>query len=375
MASLVALDLPLGRRFVEELRQIWQDGDAALPVDQRLPPPAQRQLVDRLAPAAVVDGTGRAPRPDGRPVEAGDAVVVATSGSSGEPKGVVLTHQALAAHAEAVHRRLHVDPAADRWLACLPPAHVGGLGVVIRAVLTGTPLDLLPTFEAEAVAGWAVQHRGHGLTSLVVTALDRIDPSPLRWVVLGGSGDPAATSRPANVVHTYGLSESGGGVVYEGRPLDGIEVRTVDGQIQLRGAALLRAYRDGTDPKDAEGWLPTGDLGAVDPGTGCLSVDGRAGELIVTGGENVWPAQVEPVLAAHPSVAEVAVTGRDDPEWGQRVVAWVVVRDGAATPSLADLRAVAKAELPAHAAPREVVVVDALPRTALGKVRRSRLTG
>ncbi len=176
-----------------------------------------------------------------------------------------------------------------------------------------------------------------------------------------------------NVVHTYGLTESGGGVVYDGLPLDGVEVRVVDGQVQLRGAPLLRAYRDGTDPRSPDGWLATGDLGCIEPGTGRLSVVGRAGDLIVTGGENVWPTEVEAALAAHPDIEAVAVAGRDDPEWGQRVVAWIVPVAGADAPSLPELRAWAKEQLPAHAVPRELCVVPALPRTALGKVRRTEL--
>ncbi len=365
----MALDLAPGPGFVAALRRIWDDGDAVLPVDQRLPPPARQELLAAMAPEVVVgpdDERGRRwAGGEARPVEDGDALVVATSGSTGTAKGVVLTHAAVAAHAAAVHARLAVDPQQDRWLACLPLAHVGGLGVVTRAVVTATPLEVHPRFDPVAVAA-----AGATLVALVPSALDRLVPtavSRFRRVVLGGSADPGP--RPANVVRTYGLTESGGGVVYDGRPLDGVEVRSVDGEIELRGPMLLRAYRDGRVPLASDGWLPTGDLGTVGP-DGTVTVHGRRAELIVTGGDNVWPAAVEAVLSAHPAVSEVAVAGRADPEWGQRVVAFVVPRLPRHPPDLADLRAAVKERLPAHAAPRELVLVDRLARTTLGKVRR-----
>ena len=135
---------------------------------------------------------------------------------------------------------------------------------------------------------------------------------------------------------------------------------------------LLRAYRDGTDPKDADGWLPTGDLG--DLVDGALHVHGRRGDLIITGGENVWPTAVERALLTHPSVAEAAVVGRPDPEWGQRVVAVVVPYDPGAPPMLEELRDHVRQTLPAHAAPTVLQVVLTLPRTASGKVRRADLS-
>ena len=369
MPDLVAIDLPGGPAFVAALRKVWDAGDAALPVDQRLPEPARRHLFERLGPHEVIgpDGARTATGTGGEPVEPGDALVVATSGTTGEPRGVVLSHAAVEAHARGVHEVLSVDAAADRWLACLPLAHVGGLGVVTRALVTGTPLDVLPGFDLAAVR--AAADRGATLVSLVPTALDRVGAERFRWVVLGGSADPV--DRPANVVRTYGLTETGGGVVYDpGGPLPGVEVRVVGGEIELRGPMLLRAYRSGEDPRSADGWLATGDLGELDP-DGRLRVFGRRGDLIVTGGENVWPEAVEAVLRTHPAVDEVAVAGRPDPEWGARVVAYVVPADAA--PELDELRAHVKASLPAFAAPRELVLVGSLPRTALGKVRRSAL--
>jgi o-succinylbenzoate---CoA ligase len=134
---------------------------------------------------------------------------------------------------------------------------------------------------------------------------------------------------------------------------------------------LLRAYRDGTDPRDADGWFPTGDAGVWDVAEGRLRVFGRVGDVIVTGGEKVWPAAVERVLGTHATVAAVAVVGQPDAEWGHRVVAVVVPQDPGRPPELAVLREAVKAELPGYAAPRELRVVDSLPTTGLGKVARA----
>jgi O-succinylbenzoic acid--CoA ligase len=263
----------------------------------------------------------------------------------------------------ATSRRLAVDPARDHWLACLPLAHVGGLSVVTRALVTGTPLTVLRGFDADAV-----QRSEATLVSLVATALGRIDPGRFRVIVLGGAAPPA--DLPANAVTTYGMTETGSGVVYDGLPLDGVEVRIDDGgQILLRGPMLLRCYRSGENPKDGGGWFPTGDAGRIDR-DGRLHVAGRMADLIITGGENVWPDPVEAALRTHPAVADVAVAGRPDPEWGERVVAFVVPATGAPVPALDGLRAAVKETLPAYCAPKELVLVEALPRTALGKIQK-----
>ncbi len=369
MPRLVAVVAEGRAGFVEALQRAWDAGDAVAPVDPRLPPPAAEALLDALAPSVVVGPDGVAsPRRGGRPVDEGDALVVATSGTTGAPRGVVLAAQAVRAAALATSAALAVDPQRDRWLACLPLAHVGGLSVVTRALLTGTPVTVLPRADPAAVSAEA--RSGATLVSLVPTLLGRVDVSMFRRVLLGGAAPPA--ERPANVVATYGMTETGGGVVYDGRPLAGVEVRMVDGELHVRGPMLLRCYRDGTDPKDADGWLATGDGGEVGAG-GEVRVAGRLADVVVSGGEKVWPAPVEATLAGHEGVAEVAVAGRPDPEWGQRVVAFVVPARPGAPPSLESLRAWVKQRLPAYAAPRELVVVEALPRTALGKLRRAEL--
>lgn len=377
MTRLIALDLAGGPGFVRALRQAWDDGDAVLPVDPRLPTPARRALLEAAAPHRIItdaDLDGSSFRPDAPHLADGDALVIASSGTTGAPKLVVHTRRGLAAHASAVHQHLSVDRHRDRWLACLPLAHIGGLGVVARAVLDDVPVDVLPAFDAAAVSA-APEQRGSTLTSLVPTALDRTDCAGYRWVVLGGSGDPSI--RASNVVRTYGLTETGGGVVYDQVPLPGVWIRVDDdGRIAVSGPTLARGLRgpDGTvTPLVTDhGWLDTGDLGRWD-GEGSshrLVVDGRSDDLIVTGGENVWPQPVEAVLEAHPSVVEAAVFGRADGAWGARVVAAVVAADPTRPPNLDQLRGFVKDHLPAYCAPRELEVVDVLPRTAIGKLRR-----
>jgi O-succinylbenzoic acid--CoA ligase len=365
MNELVALDLPGGPAFVTALRRVWDRGDAALPIDARLPSPARARVLASVAPARIVDGTGEHRLSGGRPVEPGDALVMATSGTSGDPKGVVLTHDAVAASAEATSRRLAVDTEEDHWLACLPVAHVGGMAVVARALHTGTRLTVLPGFDPAEV-----RDAGATLVSLVPTLLARVDSSSFRVIVLGGSRPP--TDPPANAVITYGMTETGSGCVYDGVPLDGVDIDVAcDGEIRIRASLLLRAYRDGSDPRDASGWFATGDLGEWRGDR--LVVHGRRGDLIITGGENVWPEPVEAVLAIHPGVADVAIGGQSDPEWGERVVAYVVPSDPKDPPALAALRDHARATLPAWCAPRQVVYLTSIPRSPLGKVRRTEL--
>ena len=193
--------------FVDALRAVWDTGDAAAPLDPRLPAAARLAMLGALRPTRIVGSDGEQHAlPDGIPVDDGDALVVATSGTSGQPRGVVLTHEAVSASALATSERLGVDPERHSWLACLPLAHIGGLAVVTRALVTGTPLTVLPGFEAETVEQVGRSGRATHV-SLVATALRRVDPSVFTCVVLGGSKAPDGL--PLNVVTTYGMTESG----------------------------------------------------------------------------------------------------------------------------------------------------------------------
>jgi O-succinylbenzoic acid--CoA ligase len=384
--ELVALALG-GDRFVDALRRTWDAGDAVLPIDPRAPRAHTERLLAALAPGAVIDDDGvRRARPGGVPVLDGDAVVIASSGTTGMPKGAVHTHDGIAAAAritaDGCARHLAAIGAAPveevRWLACLPLAHVGGFSVVTRALLGGSTLEVHDGADAGRIDDAA--RRGATHVSLVPTLLGRVDASLWSVILLGGSTVPP--DRPARSIATYGMTETFGGVVYDGYALDGVEVRVADdGVVELRTPTSLRAYRHGpdgaadptgADPRTADGWYRTGDLGRSDP-DGRLWIEGRADDLIISGGTNVWPAPVEDVLRTDPLVADVAVVGRPDPEWGQRVVAHVVPSDPADPPRLDDLRSLVRQHLPVAAAPKEIVLTDVLPRTSLGKIARHEL--
>ena len=366
-----------GPRFADALRRCWDDDDAVLPLDVRLSAPAVARIVEAMHPSVVLDAAGdSASLPGGEPVEEGDALVVATSGTTGEPKGVVLSHAAVDSSALAASARVGADASADRWLACLPLSHVGGLSVVTRAIVTGTPVEIQPRFAVEDAIS-AARDRGATLVSLVPAALARLGSQGaalFRTIVVGGQQAPA--DRPGNVVATYGMTETGSGVVYDGVGLQGVEVSLRSGEVFIRCPMLLRCYRDGTDPKSADGWFATGDAGELDSG-GRLSINGRLDDLVISGGENIWPSQVEAVLRGHPSVLEVAVGGRPDPQWGARLVAYVVaapeVQGAEPATILAGLRELVKQQLAPYAAPRELIVVERLPRSAIGKVSRAGL--
>lgn len=342
------------------VRAAWERGDAVLVLDPRAPEAESKAIVDRMRPDAGV-------APD-------VAAVVVTSGTGGEPKGVELTWDGLEASGRAVHRALGAGPG-DRWLACLPLHYVAGLAVLGRAWATGTPVTVAGGFDVATVAAADAT-----LVSLVPTMVRRlreagVDLSRFRRILLGGG--PIHETGP-NIVATYGMTETWGGVVHDGHPLDGVELRLGHrDEILVRAPMVMGGYR--LDPEQTAvaftdgGWLRTGDAGTIDA-AGRVRVVDRLRDLIITGGVNVSPSEVEAVLAAHPQVADVCVAGAPDAEWGERVVAHVVPRDPAAPPSLAGLRSFAAYRLSAPKLPREVVVTDAIPRTAGGKPLRRLLS-
>ena len=289
------------------------------------------------------------------------------AGTTGVPKFAVLDHDAVAASAAITSAAIDADPATDGWLCCLPVAHIGGLSVVTRALHTGTPLTVLDRFDPDLAV--AAARSGSSLVSLVVAALARLDPAEFRVILLGGSAIP--TDRPPNSVATYGMTETGSGIVYDGRPLGGVELRIDNGEIGVRSPTLLRCYRDGSDPKDANGWFSTGDAGSLDD-EGTLSVTGRIGDVIVTGGEKVWPVIVEKAVDETQAVnVPTAVVGRPDPEWGHVVT--LVCETSDTAPDLDEVRDRLREVLPGYALPRRIETVATLPRTAIGKIQRNRL--
>lgn len=371
MRDLVAVDLPNGPDFVEVLRRCWDNGDAFLPVDPRLPGPARAALFAAVRPTWVVDAVGKHQLPHGVPIDDGDAIVVATSGTTGHPKGVVLTHRAIEASATRTNSRLRVDPERDKWYACLPFAHIGGLSVVLRSIVGGVAFTATNRMESSDL--FDALGAGHTLVSLVVATLHRTDPARWRNIVVGGSAIPEGLS--GNIVRTYGMTETGSGVVYNGLPLADVAISfDSNQQILLKTPTLARGYRvDGeTVPlPNIDGWFPTGDVGSL-AADGTLRVVGRSGDVIVTGGEKVWPDDVERTLATCPGVKEVAVCAAVDPTWGHAVRA-IVVAEADVSLTLAELRNHVKLSLPAYCAPQQLVFVDRLPRTPLGKLKRSEL--
>ena len=385
-AVAVRLPAPEAARVTVAL---WEAGEAVVPLDPAAPGPDLARSMAALRPTAIIDADGRRPLPDGIPVAGGVAAVVGTSGTTGERKGVELTFAGLEASGRAVAGAVEAG-AGTGWLCCLPLHAVAGLAVVGRAWVTGAPVTVQAGFDLPAVAA-----AGHGdvCVSLVPTMLRRLldaDPGAVarfgHILLGGGSIDPALLDRAraagAVVSTTYGMTETWGGVVHNGHPLPGVELRLDGtggddgvGEILVRGPMLMRGYRlwpEGTAAAvDAGGWYRTGDLGRFDPAAGGrLWVVDRLGDMVNSGGVKVAPTEVERVLATHPAVADVCVAGRPDPEWGQRVVAFVVPAPSAVAPDLDSLRAFARRQLPAAKLPRELVVVDTIPRTGGGKALR-----
>jgi O-succinylbenzoic acid--CoA ligase len=327
-------------------------------------------------PPAVVDAARAVLRPDVPPEDGADLVVL-TSGSTGTGRAVLLPAAAVRASAAATLARLGGP---GSWLLALPVSAIAGLQVLCRSVLSGRAPTLLARDEplSAAVARMPADRR---YTSLVPTQLRRFldaEPDALRAfdaILVGGAAtDPGLLARARDagvaVVTTYGMTETAGGCVYDGDPLDGVRVRVADGGIEVAGPVLALGYRldpGATAEAFADGWFRTKDAGRVE--AGWLTVTGRLDDVVVTGGVNVAPQAVEAALREHPAVADAVVFGRPDDEWGARVVAAVVPTPGA-LPPLGELRAWVTGRLGGAAAPRELHLLDAVPTLHTGKPDR-----
>ncbi len=370
-------------------------GPAILPLDAGLPAPRLRQLIDVFQPDAVIEADGEARNRSGQPgVAAETAVIIGTSGSTGEPKGVELSAAALTHSARASLRRAGARPG-ERWLACLPASHVAGLQVLVRSLVSET--EPVVAAQATAAAVRDAADAGCAHLSVVPTQLVRLLSADggadggaealarYRCVLVGGAAAGAAVlaeARAAGVtaVTTYGMSETCGGCVYDGVPLDGVTVREgADGRLRISGPVLMNRYYGRPDLTAAAFECPvtgntgtgttefiTSDLGRVAP-DGRVTVRGRADDVINTGGHKVVPGEVAAVLAACPGVREVVVVGRPDPEWGERVIAVVVPADREHPPGLELLRTQVSTRLPRYACPSEVVLTEAIPVLPSGK--------
>lgn len=387
--ELVAYALPPGFHWLEILAAHAHSGASFMPVDLRLSVREQQRLLDLARPSVVVRPDEETILADAAPIDPERAwAVVPTSGTSGAPRLAQLSRAALGAAVAASLDALEAS-AYDPWVACLNPAHIGGLLVLLRGAFTGSRITILDRFEPGALLAEAPEG-AH--VALVPTMLERLvrgggDLTRLGTLLVGGAAiDPelraSAESLGGRIVSTYGSTESGGGIVYDGRVFDGSQVRIAEerpdapGGIELHGPTIMDGYR--ADPAATagaftpDGWLRTGDVGRVDAG-GRLVVRGRADEAIRTGAETVWPDEVEAVLRAHPAVADVAVAGRPDPEWGEHVTAWVIPVNPREPPTLEALREHCRDDLARFKAPRDLRIVSALARTPNGKVRRADL--
>jgi O-succinylbenzoic acid--CoA ligase len=338
---------------------------------------------------------------------ASDHAILFTSGTTGRPKGVCLTYASQLASARASAKRLGSEPD-DRWLLCMPTHHVGGLSIPLRSAIQATAVDVHPGFDPERVMR-ALTTQPVRVATMVPTMLARVfeaglerRPAALRALLLGGGPIPAvlieqSLARGIPTAPTYGLTEAASQVATlppaelaeaghtAGPALPDTELRISrdgggpaetgePGQILVRGPQLMRGYLDRPDDTArtlAGGWLHTGDVGALDE-DGYLTLIDRSKDLIISGGSNIYPREVEEVLLRHPGVHEVSVVGRPHPEWGEEVHAVVALAPGARLDAAA-LDAWLRARLAGFKRPRGYSFRDTLPRTASGKLRRAEL--
>lgn len=392
----IATTLAPGTDFATLLHALPRLGAVLVPLSPRLPAAERERLLRLAAPRLVVDAplgasAARDPSPSLRLDPEAPHTLLFTSGSTGAPKPVELTYANHLASARASAANLALEPG-DRWLCPLPLHHVGGLAVLLRSAIAGTAAIVHERFAAEAVRA-SLESGEATLVSLVATQLRRLadaglERAPaLRAALLGGGPVPRdllawAAARGLPVLQTYGMTETASQIATlratdalapdrrgsAGRPLPGVEVRIApdDGEILVRGPMVSGGALA------VDGWLHTADRGTLDD-DGYLWVEGRLDDTIVTGGENVAAAEVEKALLAHPAVAEAAVVGRPDPEWGEAIVAYLLLEPGLVPPSDAELIDHCRARIDAHKAPKEVHRVSDLPRTVSGKVARARL--
>ncbi|MDE3134147.1 MAG: AMP-binding protein [Acidobacteriota bacterium] len=348
-----------GDDFAVELHAALLSGTPVIPLDPRL---SSEERAQRTVPPDM-------PYAD-------VATVMFTSGTTSAPKPVYLTLGNWEANAVGSALALGLD-LEERWLCTMPLAHVGGLSILLRSTVYATTVVTHERFDTAAVlADLMSAERRITLVSLVPTMLTRLldaglaSPPTLRWVLLGGGPiPPGLLSRAAAagvpVAWTYGMTEACSQIATFGLPLHGVTVRLVDGEIQVRGPIVA------SSALAEDGWLHTGDLGEHDA-EGRLRIIGRKSDTIVSGGENVAPAQVEAALLSHPAVADAGVFSRPDAEWGERVVASVVLREGFSV-STAELQDYVGTRLAHFKVPKEISFSDALPRTASGKLLRRKL--
>jgi o-succinylbenzoate---CoA ligase len=389
--STAALTMHPRREQVVLAHALMKLGAALLPLSPRLTDAERARVVEEVEPMVDLDDPGLLTQAEADLPLLGEhdtddiCAYVLSSGSTGNPKPIGLTYGNFLWSAMGGAFNIGVDPA-DRWLCCVPLSHIAGLSIVVRSAIYGTTAVVHDGFDVDCVAR-ALREEPISVVSLVTTMLKRLldadaDLSGPRAILVGGGPVPAtmlgeAIERGATVVQTYGLTETCSQVTTlapedalrklgsAGRPLLSSHVRIRDGEILIQGPTVAPGRYD------ESGWLHTGDLGHIDD-EGFLYVQDRIDDMIVTGGENVVPSEVEEVLLQHPAVADAAVVGREDPEWQQAVTAVVVLGPGAeVTPD--ELRHHCAETLAGYKVPKRVELAAALPRTPSGKLMRRAL--
>jgi o-succinylbenzoate---CoA ligase len=389
--ATVALTMPPGREVVVLIHALMKLGAVLLPLNPRLTDAERSSVLRAERPAVELSDAGELTQTEADLPLLGEHDMddlhcrILTSGSSGEPHTIGLTYGNHLWSAVGSAFNLGMNPD-DCWLCCLPLSHIAGLSIVMRSIIYGTTVGLHESFDVDRVA--ATLEKGEcSVVSLVPTMLVRlleaeVDLSTPRAILVGGGPVPddaleEAVGRDASVVQTYGLTEACSQVTTlgpadakrklgsAGRPLLTTHLRIKEGEILVQGPTVAPGCAD------ADGWLHTRDLGRIDE-EGFLYVQDRIDDVIVTGGENVVPAEVEQVLMRHPEVEDAAVIGREDPEWQEAVTAVVVLRGDADLPT-EELRRHCASELAGYKVPKRIEIASALPRTPSGKLLRRAL--
>ncbi len=341
-------------RVLNDVVARWERGDAVMPLDPSVP----AEQLDRL-----IDGEMEAPE--------ATALVMPTTGTTGPAKRVLLSHTAVTAAIRLTNEVVGAV-AGDRWLCCMPPTHIGGMLTLLRSRALGSSPVIHDGFDVNTVK----EERRARFVSLVPTMLQRLldagsELQQFDRILVGGARlEPSlkerATEQGARVTTTYGMTETCGGVVYDGFPLPGVDIEIRDGgRIAVRSPTLMTGYlhdADATTNALVDGWFLTQDEGGVDR-DGRLRVRRRLDAIIVTGGNNVDPAEVAAALERHPRVERAAVRGEPDREWGQKVVAVIVPTAQDQPPSLEELHAFLEGHLPHYKLPRGVRYAQSPPKS------------